>query len=65
MSNRNPFKNAFGLLTSLFFMWGFITVMNDVLINTFKEIFELGPTQRSLIQMAFFGAFFVFLCYIF
>lgn len=59
MTKTNSFNNAFGLLTSLFFMWGFITVMNDVLINTFKEIFDLTPTQRSLIQMSFFGAFFI------
>ena len=39
-------------------MWGFITVMNDDLINAFKEIFDLTPTQRSLVQSAFFGAFF-------
>ncbi|MFT4601106.1 MAG: FHS family L-fucose permease-like MFS transporter [Arenicella sp.] len=39
-------------------MWGFITVMNDFLINTFSEIFTLGPTQLSFIQLSFFGAFF-------
>ena len=49
----------FALLTSLFFMWGFITVMNDVLINTFKGIFDLSAPQRALIQFSFFGAFFV------
>jgi len=40
-------------------MWGFITVMNDILINTFKGIFDLSPTQRALIQFSFFGAFFI------
>lgn len=40
-------------------MWGFITVMNDVLINTFKGIFNLTAIQQSFIQMAFFGAFFI------
>ena len=59
MSNNISFKKAFSLLTVLFFMWGFITVMNDVLINTFRSIFDLSPTQRSLIQSAFFGAFFI------
>ncbi len=53
------YKASFALLTVLFFMWGFITVMNDVLINTFGGIFDLKPTQRSLVQFAFFGAFFV------
>ncbi|MEZ4938588.1 MAG: sugar MFS transporter [Crocinitomicaceae bacterium] len=46
-------------MTSLFFMWGFITVMNDVLINTFKGIFDLTSVQQSFIQLAFFGAFFI------
>lgn len=46
-------------LISLFFVWGFITVMNDILVNTFQGIFNLTATQRSLVQMAFFGAFFI------
>ncbi len=46
-------------LISLFFIWGFITVMNDILVNTFQSIFNLSATQRSLVQMAFFGAFFI------
>jgi len=57
-------KTGFRLLTALFFMWGFITVMNDLLINTFKGIFELTAQQSSAVQMAFFGAFFIVsLCY--
>ncbi len=46
-------------LISLFFIWGFITVMNDILVNTFQSIFSLTATQRSLVQMSFFGAFFI------
>ncbi|MCB9235666.1 MAG: sugar MFS transporter [Bacteroidia bacterium] len=57
--SNSAYKSAFALLTLLFFMWGFITVMNDVLINTFKEIFELTAFKASLVQFAFFGAFFV------
>lgn len=57
-TSRN-YKASFALLTVLFFMWGFITVMNDVLINTFRDIFELTTLQSSLVQTAFFGAFFV------
>ncbi len=55
---KNSGRN-FALLASLFFMWGFITVMNDVLINTFKGIFDLTAPQRALIQFSFFGAFFI------
>jgi FHS family L-fucose permease-like MFS transporter len=40
-------------------MWGFITVMNDLLINTFKQIFELSTFQAGLVQFAFFGAYFI------
>ncbi len=52
-------KRSFYFLSSLFFMWGFITVTNDVLINTFKGIFDLTAPQRALVQSAFFGAFFI------
>jgi len=57
----NPKNNTGALvsLISLFFIWGFITVMNDILVNSFQSIFHLTATQRSLVQMAFFGAFFV------
>ncbi len=53
------YRAAFGIVTALFFMWGFITVMNDVLINTFEGIFSLTAMQSSLIQLSFFGAFFI------
>ncbi len=54
-------KNLASLISliSLFFIWGFITVMNDILVNTFQDIFELTVTQRSFVQMSFFGAFFI------
>jgi MFS transporter, FHS family, L-fucose permease len=47
------------ILTSLFFMWGFITCMNDILIPYLKGIFSLTTFQASLVQFAFFGAYFV------
>ncbi len=53
------YRLSFSLLTTLFFMWGFITVMNDVLINTFRDVFELTNFQSGLVQFSFFGAFFV------
>lgn len=46
-------------ITLLFFFWGFITVMNDVLIPFLKGSFELSFFQAALVQGAFFGAFFV------
>ncbi|SKC84167.1 sugar MFS transporter [Ohtaekwangia koreensis] len=46
------------ILTTLFFMWGFITCMNDILIPYLQGIFKLTPAQAGFIQSAFFGAYF-------
>lgn len=46
-------------LTSLFFLWGFITAMNDLLIPHLKSVFELSYTQAMLVQFCFFGAYFL------
>jgi FHS family L-fucose permease-like MFS transporter len=59
MERSISYRFAFFTLTLLFFMWGFITVMNDVLINTFKDIFALSNFASGLVQFSFFGAFFV------
>ena len=47
------------VLTSLFFMWGFITCLNDILIPHLKALFDLNYTQVMLIQFTFFTAYFV------
>jgi len=54
-------NNGFALtsLTSLFFMWGFITCLNDILIPYLKGAFDLTYTQAMLIQFCFFGAYFI------
>jgi len=54
---NNKYKKAFYLLTSLFFMWGLITVLVDSLIPRLKEIFELSYFQAGLVQFAFFIAY--------
>jgi FHS family L-fucose permease-like MFS transporter len=46
-------------MTFLFFMWGFITCMNDILIPHLKELFSLTFLQSMLVQFAFFGAYFI------
>jgi FHS family L-fucose permease-like MFS transporter len=46
-------------LTTLFFMWGFITCLNDILIPHLKGVFDLNYTQSMLIQFCFFGAYFL------
>ncbi len=52
---------AFALtsLTSLFFMWGFITCLNDILIPHLKAVFDLSYSQAMLVQFCFFSAYFL------
>ena len=57
--NGKDYRTAFIVLTSLFFMWGFITCMNDILIPFLKKMFELSRAQSMLVQMSFFGAYFI------
>lgn len=56
-SENNNF--ALGALTTLFFLWGFITCLNDILIPHLKNVFSLTYTQAMLIQFCFFGAYFL------
>ncbi|MEM9856832.1 MAG: sugar MFS transporter [Bacteroidota bacterium] len=55
----NSYKYSLIVITSLFFMWGFLTCMNDILIPHLKAVFDLKYWQAMLIQFAFFGAYFV------
>ena len=50
-------RGAFVVVTSLFFMWGFITVLVDALIPRLKEVFELTFLQAGLVQFAWFAAY--------
>ena len=47
-------------VTTLFFMWGFLTCLNDILVPHLKSIFDLSYAQVMLIKFAFFGAYFLF-----
>src|ERR1700692_1108492 len=51
---------ALSLVTALFSLWGFVTVLNDVLIPHFKDIFNLSYKSSSLVQAFFFSAYFIF-----
>ena len=53
-------KQAMALITALFFMWGFLTALNDILVPHLKSIFDLSYAQVMLIQFSFFSAYFVF-----
>jgi FHS family L-fucose permease-like MFS transporter len=48
------------MVTTLFFMWGFCTVLNDAVTPHLKSIFSLSYLQASLIQLAFFSSYFIF-----
>src|ERR1700732_2436282 len=48
------------ILTTLFFMWGSLTSLNDVLIPYAQHVFNLSLAKSMLIQTAFFLAYFVF-----
>lgn len=54
------YPGAMAVVTTIFFMWGLITVLNDILIPHFKAIFHLNYTEAMLIQFCFFSAYFVF-----
>ncbi len=48
------------MVTTLFFMWGFLTSLNDILIPHLKTVFDLNYAKAMLIQFAFFTSYFVF-----
>ena len=48
------------MVTTLFFTWGFCTVLNDAVIPHLQSIFDLSYAQAALIQLAFFGSYFIF-----
>jgi FHS family L-fucose permease-like MFS transporter len=50
---------ALVIVTILFFMWGLITSLNDVLIPHLKSIYTLTYMQAMLVQFCFFGAYFI------
>lgn len=56
---QQNFQFALVSLTTLFFMWGFITCLNDILIPHLKNVFDLSYTQAMLVQFCFFGAYFL------
>lgn len=53
------YRAPLAVLTSLFFLWGFLTCLNDILVPHLKAVFELGYAEAMMIQLAFFAAYFV------
>src|SRR5215813_3354090 len=63
VSTTAPAQNygrPLAIVTSLFFMWGFLTCLNDILVPHLKSIFDLSYARVMLIQFAFFSAYFLF-----
>ena len=54
------YSRPLAIVTTLFFMWGFLTCLNDILVPHLKSIFELNYAQAMLVQFAFFSAYFLF-----
>lgn len=60
LTHRPPgYGPALAVLATVFFMWGFVTVLNDILVPHLKGIFELNYAQTMLIQFTFFSAYFL------
>lgn len=57
MASDKKYGSAFALITVLFFLWGFITVLVDSLIPRLRDVFELSYFQSGLVQFAFFIAY--------
>jgi len=54
------YMRPLAIVTTLFFMWGFLTCLNDILVPHLKSIFDLSYARVMLIQFAFFSAYFLF-----
>lgn len=59
VTNVRQYRAGLTILATIFFMWGFVTVLNDVLIPHLKSVFELNYTQTLLIQFVFFSTYFI------
>jgi FHS family L-fucose permease-like MFS transporter len=59
MVTKDNYVGSLSILTSLFFMWGFVTCLNDILIPHLKSIFILSYTQVMLVQFCFFAAYLI------
>src|ERR1700691_3992667 len=62
VTNSPPaaYRGPLAIVTTLFFMWGSLTSLNDVLIPYAQHVFNLRLAASMLIQTAFFSAYFVF-----
>src|ERR1700749_3397564 len=54
------YTRPLAIVTTLFFMWGFLTCLNDILVPHLKSIFDLSYARVMLVQFAFFSGYFLF-----
>lgn len=59
IDHSKNYNGALAVLASLFFIWALVTNVNDILIPHLKKACDLTDFQSSLVQFAFFGAYFV------
>jgi FHS family L-fucose permease-like MFS transporter len=59
-TSTGNFGLALSVLATLFFMWGFCTVLNDILVPHLKAVFQMNYVQTMLIQFVFFLSYFIF-----
>jgi FHS family L-fucose permease-like MFS transporter len=59
-SETQNYSRPLAIVTTLFFMWGFLTCLNDILVPHLKSIFDLSYARVMLVQFAFFSAYFLF-----
>lgn len=60
VSSTSDYSRPLAVVTTLFFMWGFLTCLNDILVPHLKLIFDLSYARVMLVQFAFFSAYFLF-----
>ena len=59
-STATNYTAAMAMVTTLFFMWGFVTCLNDILIPHLKSIFALNYAEVMMVQFAFFSGYAIF-----
>lgn len=60
LAAAQSYRRPLAIVTTLFFMWGFLTCLNDILVPHLKSIFDLTYARVMLVQSAFFSAYFLF-----
>ncbi|MFM8243267.1 MAG: MFS transporter, partial [Crocinitomicaceae bacterium] len=59
MNNQKTNFSALGVLTIVFFFWGFIAAGNSIFIPFCKNYFHLDQFQSQLVDYAFYGAYYI------